>query len=172
MVTDFIAWDDAVKVAVDFADANGETLVLALPDHNTGGIKVGNFNHNYLDRTVEFARDPLLGMKMSSNGVVRDLDPSPTPEDLKAAVSEHWSIDLTDEDVNRILNYNDLYAAKYLSNPVRVGPENTPAVPLNYALSRIVSEEYTIAGWTSHGHNGEDGEFISSYDLLLCDHTV
>merc|ERR1711915_530613 len=31
-----------------------------------------------------------------------------------------------------------------------------PVVPLNYALSRIVSEEYTIAGWTSHGHNGED----------------
>merc|ERR1711933_348452 len=40
MTTDFIAWDDAVRVAVDFAKEDGETLVLALPDHNTGGLKI------------------------------------------------------------------------------------------------------------------------------------
>ena len=158
MVTDFIAWDGAVKVAVDFAKANGETLVLALPDHNTGGLKVGNFKHNYLDRTVEFARDPLRGMTMTSNGVVKDLE-NPTAEDLKARVSEHWNIDLTDEDASRVLECNELYADKFLSNPVRKGEDKILEVPLNYALSRIVSEEHTIAGWTSHGHNGEDGEF-------------
>lgn len=156
MVTDFIAWDDAVNVAVNFASANCETLVLALPDHNTGGLKLGNYKHNYLDRTVEFAREPLLGMKMTSNGVVKDLK-NPTGEELKARVAENWNIELTDEDVSRVLEYNETYKDKFLSNPIRIGPKkDIPDIPLNWALARIVSEEYTIAGWSSHGHNAED----------------
>jgi alkaline phosphatase len=42
IVTDFIAFDDAVKVAVDFPKLNKETLVLT-SDHDTVGLKMGNF---------------------------------------------------------------------------------------------------------------------------------
>jgi alkaline phosphatase len=43
MVTDFLAFDDAVKAACDFAEEDGRTLVLAYPDHNTGGMKIGHY---------------------------------------------------------------------------------------------------------------------------------
>ena len=155
-MTDFIAWDDAVKVAVDFADAEGETLVLALPDHNTGGVKVGNFKHDYLDRTVEFAREPLLKMKMTSNGVAMGVE---TADELKASVSENWGINLTDEETDKIMTYSALYTDKLESSPSSV-------LPLNYGLSRIVSEEYTIAGWTTHGHTGEDGRSCKKLNPL------
>lgn len=152
MVTDFLAWDDAVRVALDFAKEDGETLVLALPDHNTGGLKVGNFKHEYVDRTVEFAREPLLKMKMTSNGVVTRMGVPPenaTAALLKTSVTENWGINITDEEAETILGYSAEYSSKFLSNPGDV-------IPLEYALSRIVSEEYTIAGWTTHGHNAED----------------
>jgi alkaline phosphatase len=151
MVTEFIAWDNAVKLAKDFANQNGKTAVLALPDHSTGGIKVGNYKHNYLDLTPEFARQPLLNMKMTSLGVVKMME-NESKEALKKSVSNNWGINLTDEDLTKIWEYCDLYKMEYQSNPgFKFG-----YLPLNHALSRIVSEEYTIAGWTSHGHNGEE----------------
>lgn len=53
MVTDFTAFVDAVRVAIDFAKLNKETLVLACSDHSTGGLKIGNSFHGYVDVTVE-----------------------------------------------------------------------------------------------------------------------
>jgi alkaline phosphatase len=151
-VTDFIAWDDSVKVALDFAQEDGETLVLALPDHNTGGLKVGNFKYEYVDRTVEFLREPLLTMKMTAQGVVDSMgvaEENATAADLQASVLVNWGINITSEEADRILAYSGKYTDKYLSSP-------TDVLPLNYALARIISEEHTIVGWTSHGHNAED----------------
>ena len=59
MVNDFLAFDDAVKVAVDFAEADGNTLVLVFADHNTGGMTIGNFSTSYTDLTLEELMTPL-----------------------------------------------------------------------------------------------------------------
>jgi hypothetical protein len=155
MATDFIAWDNAVKVAVDFAKHDGDTLVLALPDHNTGGLKIGNYKHEYVDREVEFVQDPMYNMKMTSQGVIRKIGVSPndiTTEQLKNSVSENWGISLTDDEASHILEYSGIYSNEYLSNP-------GSAIPLNYALARVVSEEYTAAAWSTHGHNGEHSKY-------------
>ncbi|MEZ5334308.1 MAG: hypothetical protein R2741_03230 [Methanolobus sp.] len=50
---------EAVEVAVDFAEENGHTLVLVFPDHNTGGMTIGNYSTSYTDLTVEELIDPL-----------------------------------------------------------------------------------------------------------------
>ena len=149
MATDFIAWDMAVKVANDFALTNNDTLIMAMPDHNTGGLKVGNYKFRYTDRTVEFGRDPLLKMTATSNVVVASMGSNPpTPALLRTAVLTYWGINLTDTDITTILEYSGKYSKEYLSNPGTV-------LPLSYGLSRLVSETYTIAGWTSHGHTAE-----------------
>lgn len=59
MVTDFIAFDDAVKVAVDFAEEDGHTLVIVFPDHNTGGMTIGDYSTSYTDLTLEELMVPL-----------------------------------------------------------------------------------------------------------------
>jgi alkaline phosphatase len=164
MTTDFIAWDDSVKVAIEFADKDGDTVVLAQPDHNTGGLKVGNFKHEYVDRTVEFAREPLLKMKMTSEGVVKMMGVAPenaTASDLKASVSANWGLNITDKEAEDILAYSAAYSSKFLSNPADV-------IPLNYALARLISDEHTIAGWTTHGHNAEDGAFPPFHGIRSC----
>lgn len=47
-ITDFIAFDKAVKEAVDFAKKDGHTLVIMVPDHGNGGINLGS---NKSDKT-------------------------------------------------------------------------------------------------------------------------
>jgi alkaline phosphatase len=39
---DVVAFDDAVAVAYDFANADGDTLVVVTADHETGGLQVGD----------------------------------------------------------------------------------------------------------------------------------
>jgi alkaline phosphatase len=161
MATDIIAFDDAVKVAVDFAEEDGDTLVLALPDHNCGGLKLGNYLHEYTDVTVEFVREPLQNMKMTVDGVVAKLGVPPdeaTADDLKKSVAENWGIELTDEELKMILEYSDTFSGVYESSPRQ-------PLPLSYGLARIVSERYTIAGWTSHGHSGENSKFLVLHHL-------
>jgi alkaline phosphatase len=61
MVTDFLAFDKAVEAAVNFAEEDGHTLVIVFPDHNTGGMTIGNYDTSYTDLTVEELVDPLKG---------------------------------------------------------------------------------------------------------------
>ena len=137
MVTDFLAFDDAVKVACDFADQDGHTLVMAYPDHNTGGMKIGHYYTavGYTETKIEDLVEPLKGMKITSVGLVRMLEDDSDAE-LMDKIEEYWSIRINDD---------DLQAIRALE----------PYVGLAYALARIISENYTVIGWTTHGHNGE-----------------
>lgn len=51
VTTETLDFDAAVKIALDFADENGETLVVVTADHETGGMVV--LNGDYENRTVE-----------------------------------------------------------------------------------------------------------------------
>ena len=137
MTTDFIAFDDAVKVACDFADQDGQTVVMAFPDHNTGGMKIGHYTTavGYTETKIEDLVDPLLGMKISSPGLVAKLE-NDTDDELIAKVAEYWSLNISQDDVDEIR-------------------ELEPSVGLAYALARVLSKNYTVIGWTTHGHNGE-----------------
>ena len=136
MVTDFIAFDDALKVACDFAEADGRTLVLAFPDHNTGGMKIGHYTTavGYTSTTIEDLVNPLKGMKMSANGVLYMMDEEELT--LEEAVETYWGIGLTVDDITEIEGLE-------------------ASVGLSYALARVVSKNHTVIGWTTHGHTGE-----------------
>jgi alkaline phosphatase len=51
VLTETLDFDAAVKIALDFAEENGETLVVVTADHETGGMIV--LNGDYEKRTVE-----------------------------------------------------------------------------------------------------------------------
>ncbi len=142
MVTDFLAFDDAVEVAADFAEANGRTAVMAYPDHNTGGMKIGHYYTamGYTETTIEDLVDPLKGMTMTANGVVAMMADPKDHAALKDSVLTNWGIELTDDDVA------DIWALE-------------PEVGLSYALARVVSAYHTVIGWTTHGHTGETVPF-------------
>lgn len=140
-VTDFLAFDEAVKVAVDFAEKDGHTLVLVFPDHNTGGMTIGsNSDSNYTSTTVEDVVSPLKGMNLSSTGLATKIGTDLSPENIKAQLKTWWGIDATDEEITEILELHD----------------NGEGLSLDYAISEVISRNHTVIGWTTHGHCGED----------------
>jgi len=62
-------------------------------------------------------------------------DPSDDAE-LIDKISQYWSLDITQDDIDEIRALE-------------------PSVGLSYALARVLSKNYTVIGWTTHGHNGE-----------------
>jgi alkaline phosphatase len=139
MVTDFIAFDDAVKVAVDFAKKDGDTLVIAFPDHNTGGLKIGQYYQqmSYTATKVDDLVGPLHYMTRTANSVVSEMGGDFSEDTMIATIKEYWGIEATSEDVTEI---NEL----------------APSVGMSYALARVITKNHTVLGWTTHGHNGED----------------
>lgn len=137
MVTDFLAFDDAVGVAYDFAQRDGKTLVIVLPDHNTGGMAIGQYGNDdhYTAISKEELVDPLKRMQVTSTGLARFFG-NYTPDDIKSAVATYWGIELSDDDMNEIM-----------SEMPKVGP--------SYAVAKVVSRNYTVIGWTTHAHNAE-----------------
>jgi alkaline phosphatase len=141
MVTDFLAFDDAVGVALDFAKNDRQTLVIVFPDHNTGGMSIGSYyqdtnaiGHGYTALTIEDLIDPIADMKITSTGLATKLAEleSPTNDDIKAVFSTWWGLDITDDDI----------AAMDLTD--------------SYSISEYISKTYTAFGWTTHGHVGGD----------------
>lgn len=61
MVNEFLAFDDAVKVALDFARKDGNTAVIICPDHGNSGISLGNKNSDHL--YDEMNLDSLIHLK-------------------------------------------------------------------------------------------------------------
>jgi len=138
MVTDFLAFDDACRVAMEFAK-NTDTLVIGFPDHNCGGLTLGHeqsdFSPYYVYTTIEDIAQPLSGMTMSCFALADKI----TYEyfSIMDAIESFWGILVTPEEVIEI-------EARALE------------VGLSYAISEIVSKYHTNCGWTSHNHTGED----------------
>jgi alkaline phosphatase len=57
VVAEALEFNEVVQLALDFAEADGNTLVVATADHETGGLMLGGFNEEFVDGvtcTVEF----------------------------------------------------------------------------------------------------------------------
>ncbi len=134
MVTDFLASDEAVKVAVDFAKKDGNTLVIVFPDHNTGGMTLGsNYDPSYTKTTVEDLVNPLKNMTCTYAYLESQIQDMNNSAEVHDEVLNWMSIDLAQTKVDKI---------------VASGKFDT--------LKNIINNEYTIIGWTTGGHCGED----------------
>jgi alkaline phosphatase len=71
--------------------------------------------------------------------VARKIGDDTSPANVIAQVQTWWGLDITTDDAEAILDY-----------------QANAGVGLDYALGHVISERYTIIGWTTHGHNGED----------------
>jgi alkaline phosphatase len=135
-LSEFLAFDAAVAVACRFAAEDGSTLVLALADHNTGGLRIGQDHApvRYTSTSVADLVEPLRRMQRTAWGIQRGLADT-TQTALRAAVLEHWGVDLSAGQLAEI-------------------GERRQSEGFSRALSRVVCRDHTILGWTSGGHTG------------------
>ncbi len=106
MLSDLLAYDKAVAAALDFAGRDGKTLVLAVSDHNTGGFSIGNYASDgiYPRMKVEDLLEPIRKMKSSAAFMWAQIEKEKSAARVRSVIKEGWSLDITDEEANRILD--------------------------------------------------------------------
>ncbi len=164
-IYDTLAFDDAVRAALDFRKTHPDVLVLVTADHETGGLGLG--------RGAEYAID-LNALKPIKNSLEyinkrTQKDPAKLEEVLSAA-----GYKLTDAEKKLLAEH-----------PIAVKSHDVPELKgmakvdeymgtwLHYALSKIETERGKI-GWTSVAHTAQpvvtyaagpgEEEFAGFYD--------
>lgn len=145
IVSDVLAFDRAVKVAVDFAKKQGNTLIVAVSDHGNSGISIGDRSTSKTyDKThwTSFI-DPLKKARVTGEGF-EALLPAKRMEgsvetmgaEIRALAREWLGVeDLNDAEVESLLK--------------------AKAGEVNYAVGPIIAKRARI-GFTTNGHTGED----------------
>lgn len=114
-MSDAEAFEKAVKVAIDFAKKDRNTLVVIVGDHDTGGMSVGGYNQYTANPEV------LRNVKTTGEGMAAKLnkDRSNVTEVLKSDAG----IDLKEEEVKKIKSADDPTSAinKVISQRALVG---------------------------------------------------
>lgn len=147
MVTEFLAFDEAVRVVLDFARKDKKTLVLAFPDHNTGGLTIGSWTTDipYTETNVENLLAPLNKMKITAGAITHNLNSDHSYANLSKEIKRWWGISITKED------YNEIKTLKR-----EIARRDNKVDSLERAISRVISKNYTVFGWTSDNHTGTD----------------
>jgi len=146
VISDVLAFDDAVKTALEFSKKNRNTLVLVFSDHGNGGMSIGNSttDSTYSRLSYEAVFNPLKKARLTGEGVEIAISKNLSEENIRKTVGEYYGVDdLTGDEIKSIRD----------SKPKR----------MNNALGAIMSKRAKI-GWTTHGHTGED-LFLYVYGL-------
>ncbi len=141
LLSDLLMFDRAVAAALEFARKDGRTLVLALSDHNTGGMSIGNAqtSDTYSQTSVDALLAPLRTMDRSSRALWAMVEPDKTPERVRHVVRQHWGMEIGEDEARQILTV----AARDKDNP-------------HNAFGEVLCPKHTVLGWTTHGHCGGD----------------
>jgi alkaline phosphatase len=144
MVTDFLEFDKAVGVALEYAEKDPFTTVLVFPDHNTGGMTIGNDNfNNYTATSIADIVEPLTKMRVTAGGLASLLPESFTIAELQEHLVEYWGLEITDEDAAILVGAGDVI-------------ENEVYDHIEGDYLTLVLQKYLPIGWTTHGHTGGD----------------
>jgi len=136
IISDVLAFDEAVGVALDFAKADGNTLVVSATDHGNSGITIGsNSTDSSYDKTPLSAFiNPLKRASLTGEGIATkfNIDRSNVAE----VMSQYYGInDLTAEEIEDI--------------------KSTEDADMNYTVGPMIGKRANI-GFTTTGHTGED----------------
>lgn len=123
ILSDVLAFDDAVKEALDFAKKDGNTMVIAVSDHGNSGITMGNVNtnSNYPEIPVSAYIDPLKKATMTIEGALRQLK---SDRSNMKEVAELYGLDnLTATEIEHLQTSKTLQAdmTKMLANRANIG---------------------------------------------------
>lgn len=136
IVTDTLAFDKAFKAAVDFAKADGNTIVIAVTDHGNSGITIGNSaaSASY-DKDLFSIFTPIKGATKTAEGAMALVDATKSEASLNSALNA-YGINPADTSIA-----TEIAAFK--------------ADPKTANLVKTINKKCAI-GYSTFGHTGED----------------
>jgi alkaline phosphatase len=138
VISDVLAFDDAVRVAIDFARRDGKTLVLAFADHGTGGMTLGRRGSERDPSRVSLDAllAPLKKARLTGEGVEQRLRDDLSEANIRKVMAQVYGIDdLRSEEVAQIQTHK--------------------RGRLNAVIGPMMSKR-SVIGWATTGHTGED----------------
>lgn len=147
VISDVLAFDKAVKVALDFAKKDKHTIVIACTDHGNGGISIGsaNTNSNYSSVGLDQFMTPLKKAKLTAEGVAIKIYENKNL--AKQIIMNYYLPDITDEEYKLI---DDALKSDAEKNVTKGQNSGVKAV-----LAQLMNTRASI-GWDTTGHTGED----------------
>ena len=103
IVSDILAFDEAVKAAIEFAKTDGNTVVVVTTDHGNSGITIGSsyYNENiesYDKATYENTTDLLKNATITEERF-NEIASGKSNDEIKALAKKYYGIDLNDEEL-------------------------------------------------------------------------
>lgn len=136
MISDYLAFDEAVGVALDFARENGNTVVISAADHGNSGISIGSAatNSDYDVAPLSDFIDPLKKAKLTGEGLEKVLNEERS--NIIEVMADYFGItDLTEEEISAI-------------REAKPGKMNSVVGPMIGKRAKL--------GFTTTGHTGDD----------------
>ncbi|MEA5129286.1 MAG: alkaline phosphatase [Proteiniphilum sp.] len=154
MIDEYLAFDEAVGIAMAFAEKDGNTVVVVAADHGNSGFTIGSGSCPGYDKlSIEQLFGTVSNYQLSANGLESILV-NTKPDDIKAVFKKYTDIDITDEELETLLASKNYKEADYM----KVATSNN----LAHNIVNILNSR-TCFGFTTGGHTGEEV-------LLACYH--
>lgn len=136
MISDYLAFDKAVGVALDFAKKDGNTVVISAADHGNSGLSIGSewTNSDYDVVPLSDFIDPLKRAKLTGEGIEKALNKDRS--NIVEVMAQYYGItDLSEEEINAI--------------------KEAAAGKMNYVVGPMIGKRAKL-GFTTIGHTGDD----------------
>lgn len=147
IIHEFLAFDEAVGKAMEFARNDGNTAVVILSDHGNSGFSIGTKDCPGYDKlSLEQLFGAVSRIKLSANGLESMLTDT-KPEEIKAIFKQYTDIDITDEELQSLLSSKNYREGDYM----KVGTSNNMA----HNIVNILNSR-SCFGFTTGGHTGEE----------------
>ncbi|MDR2037142.1 MAG: alkaline phosphatase [Bacteroidales bacterium] len=151
-ITEFIAFDKAVGVAMDFAEKDGKTAVIILSDHGNSGFTLGRRGCGSSKSTLTELFQNVSQYKKTSGALESILRKTP-PDKVKPVFHEYTGINLTDDEFKSIVESKNYQVGDYT--------EVSNSRNMRYSIVEIMNSK-TCFGFTSGSHTGEE-VFLAAY---------
>lgn len=154
LIYDQAAHDEAVKIAIDFAEKDEETLVIITTDHGNAnpGVIYGKKANDHFDTVQNY--------KHTNDWILNGFGKETSVSQVKERIEYANNIGITDDEVKQILSYytaikseNGLYNARHLP----------------FKLLAETQKQHNSIGWISQQHSADYVElamFGPGSDLL------
>lgn len=153
VITEMLAFDKAVGVALDFARRDGQTAVVIMPDHGTSGLSFGDASYkDYTSKGLDSAYLNISKVRRTASGLEKILLKA-QPEQIRPLFREYTGIELTDGEVALLQSSRNYTEADYM--------KVANSVNMVSSIARIVTSR-THFGFLSGSHTAED-VFLAVY---------
>jgi alkaline phosphatase len=139
LLYDQLAFDDALDVALRFALADQETLLIVTSDHgnaNPGLIGTSGANKKF---------DSILGFRHSNRWILEGLPVKATADRIRERIDQALGVVVSESESQQLADHYAGLAEADLANPRR----------LPFALLADILKGYTGIGWAGDDHSGD-----------------